>query len=84
MQLQEKNDAASIVPSGNAEADKKVGGSGAITATIGALPCQHVSARGPFDKCKTLWASWSVESGGSKVYFAGYVYERCSHLPHLL
>lgn len=42
-----------------------------ITATIGALPCQHVSARTPFDKCKTLWASWSVESGGSKVYFAG-------------
>jgi N-acyl-phosphatidylethanolamine-hydrolysing phospholipase D len=47
--------------------------SGAITATIGALPCQHVSARTPFDKCKTLWASWSVESGGAKVYFAGYV-----------
>lgn len=46
---------------------------GGITATIGALPCQHVSARTPFDKCKTLWASWSVESGGSKVYFAGYV-----------
>lgn len=44
---------------------------GSITATIGALPCQHVSARTPFDKCKTLWASWSVESGGSKVYFAG-------------
>lgn len=44
---------------------------GGISATIGALPCQHVSARTPFDKCKTLWASWSVESGGSKVYFAG-------------
>ncbi|KAF9696916.1 hypothetical protein EKO04_005087 [Ascochyta lentis] len=44
---------------------------GGMSATIGALPCQHVSARTPFDKCKTLWASWSVESGGSKVYFAG-------------
>ncbi|KAH6616666.1 beta-lactamase superfamily domain-containing protein [Boeremia exigua] len=44
---------------------------GDIIATIGALPCQHVSARTPFDKCKTLWASWSVESGGAKVYFAG-------------
>ncbi|KNG49699.1 zn-dependent hydrolase oxidoreductase [Stemphylium lycopersici] len=42
-----------------------------IMATIGALPCQHISARTPFDKCKTLWASWSVESGGAKVYFAG-------------
>ncbi|CBX99765.1 hypothetical protein IAQ61_003002 [Plenodomus lingam] len=43
----------------------------AIKATIHALPCQHVSARGPFDKCKTLWASWSVTSGSSSVYFAG-------------
>jgi N-acyl-phosphatidylethanolamine-hydrolysing phospholipase D len=43
----------------------------AITATIGALPCQHVSARTPFDKCRTLWASWSVSSGGASVYFAG-------------
>lgn len=57
---------------------------GGITATIGALPCQHVSARTPFDKCKTLWASWSVESGGSKVYFAGFVflcYESSSSTP---
>ncbi|KAG9191944.1 hypothetical protein G6011_10678 [Alternaria panax] len=44
---------------------------GGIEATIGALPCQHISARTPFDKAKTLWASWSVESGGAKVYFAG-------------
>jgi N-acyl-phosphatidylethanolamine-hydrolysing phospholipase D len=44
---------------------------GGIHATFGALPCQHVSARGPFDKCKTLWASWSVSSGGATVYFAG-------------
>jgi L-ascorbate metabolism protein UlaG (beta-lactamase superfamily) len=44
-----------------------------IVATIGALPCQHGSARGPFDRSKALWASWSVESGGKKVYFAGYV-----------
>jgi N-acyl-phosphatidylethanolamine-hydrolysing phospholipase D len=42
-----------------------------ISATIGALPCQHISARTPFDKCKTLWASWSVVSGGASVYFAG-------------
>ncbi|UPX14123.1 uncharacterized protein EKO05_0004614 [Ascochyta rabiei] len=49
----------------------EAGVKGGIAATIGALPCQHVSARTPFDKCKTLWASWSVESGGSKVYFAG-------------
>ncbi|KAL4878669.1 beta-lactamase superfamily domain-containing protein [Aspergillus karnatakaensis] len=42
-----------------------------IKARIGCLPCQHFSARTPFDRCKTLWASWYVESGGRKVYFAG-------------
>ena len=42
-----------------------------IVAKIGALPCQHTSARGPFDKGKTLWSSWSVESGGKKIWFAG-------------
>ena len=43
----------------------------AITATFGCLPCQHMSARTPFDKSHTLWASWSIESGGKKVYFGG-------------
>ncbi|KAF1953505.1 Metallo-hydrolase/oxidoreductase [Byssothecium circinans] len=53
-----------------------------ITATISALPCQHVSGRGLFDRCKTLWASWSVESGGVKVYFAGDTgYRSVPHLP---
>ena len=42
-----------------------------IEARIGCLPCQHFSARGPFDKHKTLWSSWYVKSGDRKVYFAG-------------
>jgi L-ascorbate metabolism protein UlaG (beta-lactamase superfamily) len=42
-----------------------------IHASIGAVPCQHMTARGPFDRMETLWASWTVESGGKKVYFAG-------------
>lgn len=42
-----------------------------MVATIGCLPCQHMSARTPFDKHHTLWASWSVESGGKKVWFGG-------------
>ncbi|KAL8716317.1 MAG: hypothetical protein Q9220_000222 [cf. Caloplaca sp. 1 TL-2023] len=42
-----------------------------ITARIGCLPCQHTSARTGWDKGQTLWASWSVESGGSKVWFGG-------------
>ncbi|KAF2473054.1 Metallo-hydrolase/oxidoreductase [Lindgomyces ingoldianus] len=65
-----------------AEVDDLKSNLGAITATIGALPCQHVSARTPFDKCRTLWASWSVESGGKKVYFAGDTgYRSVPHLP---
>lgn len=42
-----------------------------IVATIGCLPCQHMSVRTPFNRMQTLWASWSVESGGKKVWFAG-------------
>lgn len=42
-----------------------------MVARIGCLPCQHTSARSGFDKGHTLWASWSVESGGKKVWFGG-------------
>jgi len=42
-----------------------------IVATIGCLPCQHMSARTAWDKAHTLWASWSIESGGKKVWFGG-------------
>lgn len=42
-----------------------------ILAHIGCLPCQHTSARTPLDKGHTLWASWSVESGGKKIWFGG-------------
>jgi L-ascorbate metabolism protein UlaG (beta-lactamase superfamily) len=42
-----------------------------ITSRISCLPCQHMSARSIHDRCATLWASWSVSSGGKSVYFAG-------------
>ncbi|GES61884.1 dioxygenase [Aspergillus terreus] len=42
-----------------------------IQARISCLPCQHTSNRGLFDRGKTLWSSWAIESGGRKVYFAG-------------
>lgn len=42
-----------------------------IRARISCLPCQHTSARSGFDKGKTLWASWSVSSGGKTVWFGG-------------
>ena len=48
-----------------------VGKSEDIMARIGCLPCQHTSARTLFDRGLTLWSSWSVESGGKKVYFGG-------------
>ena len=42
-----------------------------ITGTIGCLPCQHTSGRTPFDRAHTLWSSWSVTSGGKKIWFGG-------------
>lgn len=42
-----------------------------ITALIGCLPCQHTSARTGFDKAHTLWSSWSITSGGKKLWFGG-------------
>lgn len=46
-------------------------GPGHITASISCLPCQHTAARTLTDKNHTLWSSWSVASGGKKVYFGG-------------
>lgn len=34
-------------------------------------PAQHWSARGPFDKCETLWGSYFIQSPNFKTYFAG-------------
>ena len=42
-----------------------------ISAHLSCLPCQHFSARSLTDRNHTLWASWSVESGGKKVWFGG-------------
>lgn len=53
------------------EPDAPAAKSAEIVGRIGCLPCQHTSARGAFDRAKTLWASWSVESGGKKIYFGG-------------
>lgn len=65
-----------ISPEGNtqiksSDSNSSATSSESILGKIGCLPCQHMSARTPFDKCHTLWSSWSVESGGKRVYFGG-------------
>ncbi|KAH8732177.1 beta-lactamase superfamily domain-containing protein [Phaeosphaeriaceae sp. PMI808] len=71
------------VPDSSLSVKEKKHSTTGLSATFGALPCQHVSARGPFDKNKTLWASWSVESGGAKLWFAGDTgYRAVPYLPH--
>ena len=69
----------SLSPQKNSEVTDKDGedtlstnsSSKSISARIGCLPCQHTSARTGWDQGRTLWASWSVESGGKKVWFGG-------------
>ncbi len=34
-------------------------------------PAQHFSARGPFDRNRTLWCGWMVQSDAGEIYFAG-------------
>ncbi|MEK6806457.1 MAG: MBL fold metallo-hydrolase [Pseudomonadota bacterium] len=38
---------------------------------IHAVPVQHFSGRTAFDRNRTLWAGFVLESGGRKVFFAG-------------
>lgn len=65
-----------VTPSNNASEDSNDSRSSDVSAIIGCLPCQHTSARTPFDQNHTLWASWSVASGGKKVWFGGSVVVR--------
>ncbi|KAK3679390.1 hypothetical protein LTR78_000951 [Recurvomyces mirabilis] len=58
-----------LSPADRGEGDQSDAGD--VSAVIGCLPCQHTSARTAFDKAHTLWASWSVTSGGKKVWFGG-------------
>jgi L-ascorbate metabolism protein UlaG (beta-lactamase superfamily) len=38
---------------------------------IHAVPAMHFSARGPFDRNRTLWCGYLIEAPGRIVYFAG-------------
>lgn len=44
---------------------------GPAVAAIRAYPARHWTKRRPFVARKRLWASWSVEVAGHRVYFAG-------------
>ncbi|HUD32453.1 MAG TPA: MBL fold metallo-hydrolase [Variovorax sp.] len=36
-----------------------------------ATPAQHFSGRGLFDRDRTLWASWVLESGDQRIFYSG-------------
>ena len=38
---------------------------------IQALPAVHFSGRSPFDRNRTLWASFAIRSGNLKLWFSG-------------
>ena len=40
------------------------------TLSIRATPSQHYSGRGMFDKNKTFWASWVIQSSGANLFFS--------------
>ena len=44
-----------------------VGGMVSISST----PAQHFSARGLWDRGRTLWCSWAMAAGGRRAFFAG-------------
>ena len=41
------------------------------SATIHSVPAFHFSARGPFDRNKTLWCGYVIEYKDHRIYFAG-------------
>ena len=38
---------------------------------VTAAPAQHFSGRGLRDRNRTLWASWSLASGGERIFYSG-------------
>ena len=64
-------DKAQVTSKDNTSDQSALSSPDTISARIGCLPCQHTSARTPFDRGQTLWSSWSVESGGKRIWFGG-------------
>jgi L-ascorbate metabolism protein UlaG (beta-lactamase superfamily) len=40
-------------------------------ASLHCVPAQHFSARGPFDRNRTLWCGWVLKAPAGEIYFAG-------------
>lgn len=38
---------------------------------LAATPAQHFSGRSPWDRNRTLWASWVIRSGGQRIFYSG-------------
>ena len=75
-------DAHWVTPLGLAEFVRKRGGrriseldwwqeADVAGARVTCTPAQHFSARGLFDRWRTLWASFVVRTGGRVIYFGG-------------
>ena len=61
-----------IVPAGQVdELDWWQGRALGDSITVTYVPAQHFSARGPFDRNKTLWGGFVIETSAGAVYFAG-------------
>lgn len=39
--------------------------------TLTAAPAQHFSGRTPWDRNRTLWASWVIQSGDQRIFYSG-------------
>ena len=39
--------------------------------TVTCTPAQHFSARWPWDRCRTLWGGFALETAAGRIYFAG-------------
>lgn len=46
-------------------------GTSSSSVSFSCLPCIHFSGRTPFDRNRSLWASWSIVSASLRVFFAG-------------
>jgi N-acyl-phosphatidylethanolamine-hydrolysing phospholipase D len=41
------------------------------SVSLSCLPCIHFSGRTPFDRNRSLWCSWAIESPNIRIFFAG-------------